>query len=263
MLRITFLLRKQPNLSHDEFYQYWLEEHGPLVASHAHRLGMLRYVQVHTLRDEAALTAAAGMARARGGMEPTYDGVAEVWFENRAALMEASSAPAGRAAAEALVADEAKFIDLPNSPLWLCHEFPQVNPTPENLVATPRSGLVKLYFPLRMQAALPLNEAHEYWYANHGPIIRRQAAGSSILRYLQVHRVRDEALDGALTGARGTEVEAYDGHAELWFKRAALTGSTPEQVAAGRRAVADEAHFIDFKRSTMWLAKEHVFVDHR
>ena len=40
-------------------------------------------------------------------------------------------------------------------------------------------------------------------------------------------------------------------------------GSTPEQVAAGRRAVADEAHFIDFKRSTMWLAKEHVFVDHR
>ena len=263
MLRLTFLLRKQPKLSHDEFYQYWLEEHGPLVASHAHRLGMLRYVQVHTLRDEAALTAAAGMARARGGMEPTYDGVAEVWFENRAALMEASSAPAGRAAAEALVADEAKFIDLPNSPLWLGHEFPQVNPTPENLVATPRSGLVKLYFPLRMQAALPLSEAHEYWYANHGPIIRRQAAGSGILRYLQVHRVRDEALDGALTGTRGTEVEAYDGHAELWFERAALIGSTPEQVAAGRRAVADEAHFIDFKRSTMWLAKEHVFVDHR
>ena len=27
MLRLTFLLRKQPDLSHDEFYQYWLEEH--------------------------------------------------------------------------------------------------------------------------------------------------------------------------------------------------------------------------------------------
>ena len=233
-----------------------------MVAGHAKRLGVLRYVQAHTLRDDAALTAA-GMAQARGGMEPIYDGAAELWFESRAALLEAASSPAGRAAAAALVEDEAKFIDLPSSPLWLCHEFPQVNPSPENLVATPRSGLVKLYFPLRMKPGLELSEAHEYWYANHGPTIRRQAAGSGILRYLQVHRVRDEALDAALAGPRGTEVEAYDGHAELWFERAALGGSTPEQVAAGRRAVADEAHFIDFKRSTMWLAKEHVFVDHR
>ena len=53
MLRLTFLLRKKPSLSHDEFHRYWLEEHGPLVASHARRLGALRYVQVHTLRDEA------------------------------------------------------------------------------------------------------------------------------------------------------------------------------------------------------------------
>ena len=263
MLRITFLLRRRPSLSHDEFHRYWLEEHGPLVASHARRLGALRYVQVHTLRDEAALTAAAGMARARGGMEPIYDGVAEVWFESRAAFMAAASSTAGRAAAAALVEDEAKFIDLPNSPLWLGHEYPQVNPTPENLVATPRSGLVKLYFPLRMKPTLPLGEAHEHWYANHGPLIRRQAAGSGILRYLQVHRVRDERLDTALTEARNTEVAAYDGHAELWFERAALAGSTPEQMAAGQRAVADESHFIDFKRSTMWLAKEHVFVDHR
>ena len=50
MLRLTFLLRKQPNLNHDEFYQYWLEEHGPLVASHARRLGALRYVHVHPNR---------------------------------------------------------------------------------------------------------------------------------------------------------------------------------------------------------------------
>ena len=38
--------------------------------------------------------------------------------------------------------------------------------------------------------------------------------------------------------------------------------ATPERTAAGRRAVEDESNFIDFKRSTMWLAKEHVFVDH-
>ncbi len=260
MLRITFLLRKQPDLSFDEYYRYWLEQHGPLVASLANDLNLLRYVQVHTLRDDAALAAAERMAEDRGGMEPIYDGVAEVWYENREALIDAMSAKAGRAAGRALVEDEAKFIDLPNSPMWLCHEFPQVNPTPENIVAKARSTIVKLYFPLRMRQDLDREEAHRYWYSNPGPIIRRQAAGSGILRYVQVHRVSDE-LEQGLREARGTVVDAYDGHAEVWFDRG-LQGATPERTAAGRRAVEDEGKFIDFKRSTMWLAKEHVFVDH-
>jgi hypothetical protein len=38
---------------------------------------------------------------------------------------------------------------------------------------------------------------------------------------------------------------------------------TPERRAAGQRAYEDEANFIDFPRSTMWLAKEHVLIDRR
>ena len=55
----------------------------------------------------------------------------------------------------------------------------------------------------------------------------------------------------------------YTGHAELWFDRSVLGVSTPERQEAGRRAIEDESTFIDFQRSCMWLAKEHVFVDHR
>jgi hypothetical protein len=260
LLRLTFLLRRKPELSFEDYYRYWLEEHGPLVASFANDLNMVRYVQVHSLRDDAAVEASKQMAEARGGMEAPYDGVAEVWYENREALVDAMSTKAGRAAGRALVEDEVNFIDLPNSPLWLCHEFPQVNPTPENIVARPRGTIVKLYFPLRMRRDLDLQEAHRYWYSNHGPIIRRQAAGSGILRYMQVHRVPDE-LEQGLREARGTVVDPYDGHAEVWFDRG-LQSATPERTAAGRRAVEDESNFIDFKRSTMWLAKEHVFVDH-
>jgi hypothetical protein len=40
------------------------------------------------------------------------------------------------------------------------------------------------------------------------------------------------------------------------------SGSHPEARAAGARAIEDESTFIDFKRSSMWLAKEHVFIDH-
>jgi uncharacterized protein (TIGR02118 family) len=258
MIRITFLLRRKPELSAEEFYRYWREEHGPLVASHASRLNTLRYVQVHTLDDPANQA----MATARGGMEAPYDGVAEMWWENRAALVASLETKGGRRAGEELVEDEARFIDLPNSPMWLGHEYPQVNPTPENLVARERDTLVKLYFPLRPVAALEERDAQTYWYSNHGPIIRRQAAGVGIQRYVQVHRVADE-LEAGLRKARGTEVEGYMGHAELWFDRTVLGVSTPERRQANERAIADESNFIDFQRSCMWLAKEHVFVDRR
>jgi hypothetical protein len=75
-----------------------------------------------------------------------------------------------------------------------------------------------------------------------------------------VHRVADELEDG-LRAARGTVTEPYMGHAELWLDRAAFGVSTPERVAAGQRAIEDERRFIDFARSTMWVAKEHEFVN--
>ena len=37
---------------------------------------------------------------------------------------------AGQAPGPELPEDETKFIDLPNSPLWLTYEYPQVNPIP-------------------------------------------------------------------------------------------------------------------------------------
>ena len=95
----------------------------------------------------------------------------------------------------------------------------------------------------------------------HGPIIRRQAPASGILRYQQVHRALDDELNAALAEPRGTVVEPYLGHAEVWFDHADR-GTSPERREAGRVAVEDESHFIDFQRSAMWIGKEHVFVDH-
>lgn len=258
MIRITFLLRRKPELTREAFQAYWLNEHGPLVASHAKRINALRYVQVHAVDDPVN----DAMAEARGGMEPPYDGVAEVWFENRDRLLEALGTEAGQQAAAALLEDEARFIDLPNSPLWVGYEYPQVNPAPENLVARVRSNLVKLYFPLRCPEGMDPGAAQFYWRTRHGPIIRRQAEASGILRYQQVHRALDDELNAALTEPRGTTVEPYLGHAEVWFDHADR-GISPERREAGRVAVEDESNFIDFKRSAMWIGKEHVFVDHR
>jgi uncharacterized protein (TIGR02118 family) len=258
MIRLTFLLRRKPELDLDAFQTYWRETHGPLVASHATRLNILRYVQVHTLIDPMN----AAMAKARGGMEAPYDGVAELWWENRDVLIEAMSTEGGQHAGAELLEDEARFIDLPNSPLWFGYEYPQVNPTPENLVAGAHNSLAKLYFPLRCPEDMDPDAAQFYWRTRHGPIIRRHAPASGLLRYQQVHRALDDELQAPIRESRGTITESYLGHAEVWIDRTNARRSE-ESRAANRAAIEDEGNFIDFQRSAMWIGKENVVIDRR
>ena len=82
MIRLIFVLRRKPSMSREDFQKYWYETHAPLVAKHATTLGILRYLQDHTLDDPMNEQ----MAQARGGMEPPYDGVAELWWTTRQAL---------------------------------------------------------------------------------------------------------------------------------------------------------------------------------
>src|SRR5215471_15600939 len=259
MIRLIFVLRRKPSLSREQFQKYCHAVHGPLVAKHATTLNILRYVQDHTLNDPMNKQ----MALARGGMEAPYDGVAELWWTTREALATCIASPAGQTAAKELVEDEATFIDLPNSPLWLAYEYPQINPS-EDIVARPSSGLVKIFFPLRHPSNQSLEQAQLYWRTNHGPIIRGLAGGSRLKKYFQVHRFEDP-IEGQLRAARGTKVPPYTGHAEAWIDRAdsAAAAGSPEARRAGQLAVEDEANFIDFKNSSMWVAKERVIIDRR
>ena len=117
MVKLTFALRRRPHLNRAEFQRYWLDEHGPLVRSHAEVLGIRRYVQTHTMDDgfQAALIAS------RDAPEP-YDGVAELWYDSLEAIAAAVSTDEGRAASIALLEDERLFIDHRRSPLWFGEE---------------------------------------------------------------------------------------------------------------------------------------------
>jgi EthD domain len=46
---ITMLLRRRPDLSAEEFHDYWREHHGPLAVSLWEELGIRRYAQLHTI----------------------------------------------------------------------------------------------------------------------------------------------------------------------------------------------------------------------
>jgi uncharacterized protein (TIGR02118 family) len=256
MIRLVFVLRRQKHLSLEQFQDYWRNQHAPLVASFATDLNILRYVQTHTLDDPGN----EGAQRARGSMEPHYDGVAELWWSTEDELHAAMATDAGKAAGAALLADEQTFIDLPNSPLWFAYEYPQINPAPENIVANVKSNIVRVFFPLRHLSTLTEEQARHYWLTQHGPIVRSHAAASGVLCYRQVHRANSE-LDAGIQAARGTKVESYLGHAEAWADRSRLP--TPEAKAANAAFIADEHNFIDMARSTIWFGKEHTIIDRR
>jgi uncharacterized protein (TIGR02118 family) len=118
MIKLVFTLRRREDMTREEFQRYWREQHAPLVKRHADALQIRRYVQVHardTDLDEA-------IARPRGSEPRFYDGVAELWWDSLEELIAAFSSDAGQAAAQELLEDEQRFVDLRRSPLWLGEE---------------------------------------------------------------------------------------------------------------------------------------------
>lgn len=113
MIKLTFALVRLPHLTREQFQDYWLNSHGPLVASVKDVLRIRRYVQLHSF-DEAISEG----IRASRNAPPQFDGVAQLWYDSLEDLAAVGQDPAAREAGRMLLEDERKFIDLPKSPLW-------------------------------------------------------------------------------------------------------------------------------------------------
>lgn len=113
MLKLTFALTRRPEFTRESFQAYWFDTHAPLVASLREPLRIRRYVQLHSLPLEVS----ADIRASRGGPEG-YDGVAQLWWDSFEDLAATTGNDDARAAARLLLEDEARFIDLPRSPLW-------------------------------------------------------------------------------------------------------------------------------------------------
>ena len=117
MIKLTFAVRRRPDVPADEFHRYWQHDHGPLVRSFQDVLQIRRYVQTHRIE-----TPANDALRQSRSAEEAYDGTAELWWDDLDALTAASSSPEGIEAGRALLEDERRFIDLERCALWLGEE---------------------------------------------------------------------------------------------------------------------------------------------
>ena len=95
MIKSISLLQRKEGLTHEQFMKHWVGVHAPL----AHAVpGLRRYLQSHILGERTrADIPSLGVA---------IDGIAELWYDDRAAMERALATPE----AKALHADGALFI---------------------------------------------------------------------------------------------------------------------------------------------------------
>lgn len=113
MIRLTVALTRLPELSRADFQDYWFDQHGPLVRDLADVLGILEYVQLHSL-DNPPPDASPG----RHPWRAPYDGLAEIWYASREDFDARKSNSAAREAARQVREDEFRFIDRANCHRW-------------------------------------------------------------------------------------------------------------------------------------------------
>ncbi|MBT3334362.1 MAG: EthD domain-containing protein, partial [Rhodospirillaceae bacterium] len=170
--------------------------------------------------------------------ELIYDGIAEIWVDDVAALR----AMAGTAAYGAVQTDEENFIDRAKMALIL---------TQEHIIkdgAVPDGALKNIEFVPR-KADMEVEAFQTYWRDVHGPIA---AEIEVIRRYVQSHTL--------LGGYRDGKVPAWDGCAITWFDDIAAMRQSA-QSAAYDRAREDEPKFLNTENEIDFIiSKEHVII---
>lgn len=117
MIKFVMCLCRHPKLSREEFQDYWSNQHGPFFMKHAADMRAKKYVQSLTIT-----TPINDELRKSRGMQPEFDGVAEVWFESEEDMLAGMSSEAGQKLGAALLEDESNFIDHARSSAFLVRE---------------------------------------------------------------------------------------------------------------------------------------------
>jgi hypothetical protein len=111
-VKLIFVARRRPELTPEQFQDYWVNRHAPLVKELQDTVRIKQYVQSYTL--DTPLNADFCTARGIPFEEPP-DGVAEAWWESLDDVVAGFSGPDGEEAARRLVEDEGKFCDFATS----------------------------------------------------------------------------------------------------------------------------------------------------
>ncbi|MFK7895987.1 MAG: EthD domain-containing protein [Myxococcota bacterium] len=117
--------------------------------------------------------------------------------------------------------------------------------------------MIKLVFCCHRKQGMTREDFQERWLAVHGPLVQRLRADLPMMkRYVQSHTLSEE-VNAGLQASRGT-AESYDGITEVWFDSLESMGAYESEasIAAAQKLFEDEAQFLDFGRSSVFVTEE-------
>jgi uncharacterized protein (TIGR02118 family) len=218
MLHVLYFITRKPSIADGEFHRYWREVHGPIVKNISQ---LRRYAQSHRIPFADA--------------NSPYDGAAEVWLNDDAALQALRRNPAYLNGA---LADEPNFIDMTRVE-WLVTEDHVILDGPQ----TPQ--LVKTIFQLKRKPGWSLSEFRKYWIDVHGPLVCKLPG---LRRYVQCHTV-----DAAYSYAE----PKWDGAAQLWVDDVAAMQRMMDAKEFKEGSWPDAEKFLDLSLANSFVAQEH------
>ena len=117
MIKLVLCVCRRPELSREQFQDYWRNHHGTLFQKFAETYKARRYVQSHTIN-----TPLNENVRKSRGMSQEYDGIAEIWWESEKDFIDAIRSPEGQKLRSVFLDDEAKFMDFSKSAAFFTEE---------------------------------------------------------------------------------------------------------------------------------------------
>jgi uncharacterized protein (TIGR02118 family) len=220
MIHHHFFMPKRADFTQEEFSHYYRRKH--IQAAGNERIPALkRYIQSHRVDTPQS--------------EAPYTAVAEVWYEDEAALMEFCASPAYKL----FKADELNFVDGARA---------------ENLTTVDHvildgekaKGMVKGMFLIKRKPDLTLSDFRRHWLEVHGPLAVKNM---EIRRYVQCH-----TIDSVYNFCE----PRWDGVTHLWFDDAAAAARAMAALPHNQALVEDGAKFIG--ESLNLFATEHILI---
>jgi hypothetical protein len=249
MLRLLVQIRRRGGLSDEQFYGHWETQHADLVRRIAPATGCVRYVQARRIPSPEI----DGFARSRN-WQPAPDGMAELWWLDQGAMLQAWASEAAKEAGSALRADEREFADIGGLRGIVAREETVFD---YSFTDEDTSGCaVKMVVEVWKRPDLSADAFADRWRGAHADLARRVAKAMGFMRYVQNHRERSFPID--LAEARGW-LPQPDGITEVWWpSESAMKKAFAEPEAAEASAVLqnDEAAFVDSTRMSAFLAVE-------
>jgi len=246
LARLVYIYKRRSDLSPTEFLQYWHDHHAPSAVQNAETLGIETYLQLHT--TTTILPIIDTFLQGNQASWSAFDGAAE-YYVNPDTFSTALGTSEGQQALQDLIDDKSNFADLSQSAVWLGEEHvlrrePRIPGEPAIIFTWVGNGLN------------PAPAAFQDRYLEYGSFVVSLAELLGIHEYIQVHTM-DTPLNNMLQTMHGTSAP-YPVHAGfLWDFSQAMT---PEALPVMLSIFQLEPTFIDFSKSAIWFAQEHIII---